>query len=576
MNLRTRTSNAVLASFLAALAASALLTQVTGGTLAKTEDARPAATAPPRFLDITRQAGLRFVHYTGAFGMKYLPETMGSGCAFLDYDNDGNPDILLLSGGDFPGHRRQRSALKLYRNNGNLNFTDVTARAGLDLEIYGMGVAVGDYDNDGWDDVYVSGLGEARLLHNEHGTFRDVTKLAGVNNPAFGASATWFDYDRDSRLDLFVTNYVRWTEKNDLFCTLDGRTKSYCTPEAYPGESCRLFHNLGQGRFEDATRKAGLYDPTSKSLGVAVIDFDMDGWPDLAVANDTQPNKLYHNNRNGTFTEQGVQAGVAFSEDGVARGAMGIDASDFDRTGFPSLAIGNFSNQMIGLYHNEGNRFFLDVAPTSAVGRASLLSLSFGLFFFDFDLDGKEDLLVANGHIEPSINLIQPNVTNAQLPLLFHNQGGGQFVEVGRQMGFSRRLLARGAAFADIDNDGTLDVLISTNGGPALLYRNQAEPSGKALRIRTVGTRSNRDGIGAIVRVTSQGGTQWKMVHSGSSYCSQSELTLTFGLGSDDQASVVEVNWPSGQRDAFHNLKAGATYTVEEGGKILAARLFKK
>ena len=507
MNLRTRTSHTVLAIFLAALAASAFRTQVLGRTLAKAGDARPAATAPPRFLDITRQAGIRFVHYTGAFGKKYLPETMGAGCAFLDYDNDGNPDILLLNGRDFSGQRRQRSTLKLYRNNGNGTFTDVTTRAGLDLEIYGMGVAVGDYDNDGWDDVYVSGLGEARLFHNEHGTFRDITKLAGVNNPAFGASAAWFDYDRDGRLDLFVTNYVRWSEKDDLFCTLDGRTKSYCTPEAYSGESCRLFHNLGQGRFEDATRKAGLYDPTSKSLGVAVIDFDRDGWPDLAVANDTQPNKLYHNNRNGTFTEQGVQAGMAFSEDGVARGAMGIDASDFDRSGFPSLAIGNFSNQMLGLYHNEGNRFFLDVAPASAVGRASLLSLSFGLFFFDFDLDGKEDLLVANGHIEPSINLIQPNVTNRQLPLLFHNRGGGQFVEVGRPMGFTRRLLARGAAYADIDNDGMLDVLISTNGGPALLYRNLAESPGQALRIRTAGTRSNRDGIGAVVRVTSRGGT---------------------------------------------------------------------
>ncbi len=314
---------------------------------------------------------------------------MGAGCAFLDYDNDGSPDILLVSGADFPGHKSRRTTLKLYRNNGNGTFTDVTARAGLDVEMYGMGVAVGDYDNDGWDDLYVTGLGEARLFHNEHGHFKDVTASAGVNNPGFGASAAWVDYDRDGKLDLFVTNYVKWSEKGDLYCTLDGRHKSYCTPEAYPGDTCRLFHNLGNGRFEDVTQKAGIYDPTSKSLGVAVIDYDRDGWPDLAVSNDTQPNKLYRNNRNGTFTEQAVQAGIAFSEDGIARGAMGIDEVDFDHSGYPSLAIGNFSNQMLGLYHNEGNRFFIDIAPSSSIGRASLLSLSFGIFFFDYDLDGR-------------------------------------------------------------------------------------------------------------------------------------------------------------------------------------------
>jgi hypothetical protein len=375
--------------------------------------------APVQFVDITHQAGISFVHYTGAFGKKYLPETMGAGCAFLDYDRDGYPDLLLVNGKDFPGHKTRRSTLKLYHNNGNGTFTDVTAKAGLDLEIYGMGVAVGDYDNDGWDDLYITGLGEARLFHNErNGTFKDVTRSAGVNNPGFGASAAWVDYDKDGKLDLFVTNYVQWSEQGDLTCTLDGRHKSYCTPEAYKGDTCRLFHNLGNGRFEDVTQKAGIYDPTNKSLGVAVIDYDLDGWPDLAVSNDTQPNKLYHNNRNGTFTEQAVQAGIAFSEDGIARGAMGIDEGDFDHSGYPSLAIGNFSNQMLGLYHNEGNRFFIDIAPASSVGRATLLSLSFGLFFFDYDLDGLEDLFVANGHIEPEINRIQPQVAYAQLPLV--------------------------------------------------------------------------------------------------------------------------------------------------------------
>ncbi len=534
-------------------------------------------TGPRHFVDITSQAGIHFVHNTGAFGKKYLPETMGAGCAFIDYDNDGNPDILLVQGKDFPGHKTKHTTLKLYHNDGNGTFTDVTARAGLDVEMYGMGAAVGDYDNDGWDDIYVTGLGEAHLFHNEHnGTFKDVTKTAGVNNTGFGASAVWFDYDKDGRLDLLVTNYIKWSEKDDIYCSLDGHNKSYCTPEKYKGDTCRLFHNLGNGRFDDVTERAGLYDPTSKSLGVAVIDYDMDGWPDLAVANDTERNKLYHHNHDGTFTEQGVQAGIAFSEDGIARGAMGIDSIDFDRSGFPSLAIGNFSNQMLGLYHNEGNRFFIDEAPSSAVGRASLLSLSFGLFFFDYDLDGMEDLFVANGHIEPDINRIQPQVAYAELPLVFHNEGHKQFRELGTQLGFTRRMVARGAAYADIDNDGYPDVLLTTNGGPAYLFHNVGGFQNSAIRIRTVGTRSNRDGIGATVRVETRNGVNWQTVHSGSSYCSQSELTLTFGLGSAHQADSVEITWPSGQHDTLKNLKANATYAIEEGGKILATKPFKR
>ncbi len=528
------------------------------------------------FVDITRQAGISFVHNTGAFGKRFLPETMGAGCAFIDYDNDGNPDILLINGADFPGHKSRRTTLKLYHNNGNGTFTDVTSKAGLDVEMYGMGVAVGDYDNDGWDDIYITGLGEARLFHNEHGHFKDVTAAAGVDNTGFGSSAAWVDYDRDGKLDLFVANYVKWTEKDDQYCALDGRHKSYCTPEAYKGDSCRLFHNLGNGRFEDVTQKAGIYDPTSKSMGVAAIDYDRDGWPDLAVTNDTERNKLYHNNRNGTFTEQGVQAGIAFSEDGIARGAMGIDAMDFDHSGFPSLAIGNFSNQMLGLYHNEGNRFFIDIAPSSSVGRASLLSLSFGLFFFDYDLDGREDIFVADGHIEPDINRIQPQVAYAELPLVFHNESNQKFQETGKALGFTHTFVARGAAHADIDNDGAPDILLTNNGGPAYLFHNVGGSRNNAIRIRTVGTRSNKDGIGAEVHVNSAAGENWQTVHSGSSYLSQSELTLTFGLGQGTEATSVEITWPSGQHDTLRNLKANSTYTIEEGGKVLAARAFKR
>jgi enediyne biosynthesis protein E4 len=555
----------------------ALLAGAAGAANAGWAFAAAAPSVGRHFVDVTARSGIRFVHYNGAFGKQYLPETMGAGCAFIDYDNDGNPDILLVQGSDFPGHHFRRTTMKLYHNNGNGTFTDVTARAGLAIEMYGMGVAIGDYDNDGWDDIYITGLGEARLFHNQHnGTFKDVTREAGVNNAGFGTSAAWVDYDKDGRLDLFVCNYVQWSEKGDIYCSLDGRHKSYCTPEAYKGESCRLFHNLGNGRFEDVTEKSGIYDPTGKNMGVAIVDYDMDGWPDIAVSNDTEPNKLYHNNHNGTFTQDSVQAGIAFDANGVARGAMGIDAADFDRSGYPSLAIGNFSNQMLGLYHNEKHDFFIDVAAQSSIGQASRLALTFALFFFDYDLDGLQDLFVANGHIEPNIARIQQQVTYAERPLVFHNDGQGRFDEVAKQLGFTRQVVARGAAYADINNDGAPDILLTTNNGPAYLYENTGGGRANSLRIKTVGTRSNRNGIGATVHVQAANGEQWQTVHSGSSYCSQSELTLTFGLAKAPQADAVEIAWPSGQRDTLRNLKAGSTYTIQEGGKILATRPFKR
>jgi len=524
------------------------------------------------FNDVTAAAGIRFTHNSGRSGHKYLPETLGAGAAFFDADGDGLPDILLINGKDWqPTGRRTPSAL--YKNNGNGTFTNITAGSGLDVEMYGIGVAVADYDNDGRDDVYVTALGGDHLFHNEgRGKFVDVTKASGMTNSAFGTSAAWFDYDRDGKLDLFVGNYVQWTPKGDLWCSLDGVSKSYCTPESYVGASARLFHNLGDGKFEDVSKKAGVADPTSKSLGIAVFDYNGDGWPDLFVANDTQPNKLYRNNKNGTFTDQALSAGVAFSEDGVARGAMGTDAADYDRSGRPHLLVGNFSNQMLGLYHNEGTGLFVDEAPKSTVGRASLLSLTFGAFFFDYDLDGWPDILAANGHIDEEIGRVQPKVQFKEPPLLFHNLGKGSFENASATVGdqFTRPIVARGAAYADFDRDGDLDVLIATNGGPAYLFRNDGGNRNHFINIRTRGVKSNRDGIGAVVRVESASGKQWNTVHTASSYCSQSDLALTFGLARDAVVSAIDVEWPSGAKDHVSSVPADQFITIEEGKGIVA------
>jgi enediyne biosynthesis protein E4 len=536
---------------------------------------------PVQFVDITQQAGIRFLHNTGAFGKKYLPETMGSGCGFLDYNNDGWQDILLVNGMDWPGHKRRTSFPALYRNNQNGTFTDVTRQAGLAVEIYGMGVAIGDYDNDGWVDIFVSTLGADRLFKNMGtGKFADVTQKAGLNDKDYGASCAWLDYDKDGDLDLIVTNYVQWTMETDIRCSLDGINKSYCTPESYKGVSSRLYQNQGNGAFLDVTQKAGVLDPTGKALGVTVFDANNDGWPDLLLANDTQPNRLYINNRNGTFAERGVQAGIAFSEDGTVRGAMGVDAADYDGSGSTSLVIANFSNEMLNLYHNEGGKgLFVDEAPTSTVGQASLLTLAFGCFFFDLDLDGWQDIFVANGHVENDINKVQKRVTYAQPPHLFHNRGNKQFAEITQLVGSSLKIprVARGAAYGDIDNDGDLDVLLTTNGGPAVLWRNDGGNSSHFLKVRTIGTKSNRDGIGAQVRLKLSSGTQWHQVKSGKSYCSQSELPVTFGLGKAATVPSLEVVWPSGTVDRLSNLPANQFIAIREGtGRtepVIAAKL---
>ncbi|HEY6128129.1 MAG TPA: CRTAC1 family protein [Candidatus Acidoferrum sp.] len=518
--------------------------------------------------NITEQAGINFRHNSGAYGGKLLPETLGSGCAFLDFDADGYQDILLVNSMDWPGHKRNRSALKLYKNNRNGTFSDVTRAAGLDIELYGMGVAIGDYNNDGFPDILITCVGQNRLFHNTgKGTFQDVTKASGLfGRQAFSTSALWFDYDRDGHLDLFICNYVNWSPEHDVFCSLDGKNKSYCTPEAYRGETCWLFRNRGDGTFEDVTAASGIFDTSSKSLGVAMLDFDQDGWPDLFVANDTQPNKLYRNLRNGKFKDAAVEAGLAFSAEGKARAGMGVDVADFENSGRPGIAITNFDNEMVGLYRSPAPGQFDDVSLPSGVGGPSKTTLGFGCGFVDLDLDGRLDLVVANGHIDDTVRNIRGNVGYAQPPHLFLNLGDGRFQDVVATNGgdFAVPRVGRGLAFADFDRDGDVDLLLTTNNGPAALFRNDVVSGNRALRLHLTGTKSNRDAIGAVVRVSHAGQTQMRTVRAGSSYLSQSELALTFGVGKADRVDRATVEWPSGESQEFKNILTGKAYEVNE------------
>jgi hypothetical protein len=522
-----------------------------------------------QLVDVTGTAGLQFRHNSGAYGGKLLPETLGSGCAFIDYDSDGWQDILLVNGMDWPGHKRQRSTLRLYHNNRNGTFTDVTRAAGLDVEIYGMGVAVGDVTNDGFPDIFITCVGQNRLFRNTgKGTFIDVTKTSGFDGRlAFSTSAMWVDFDRDGLLDLFVCNYVKWTAEHDVFCSLDGKQKSYCTPEAYRGETCWLFRNRGNGTFEDVTATCGIFDSSSKSLGVALLDDDQDGWPDIFVANDTQPNKLYRNQRNGRFKDVALQAGVALSDDGKARAGMGVDAADFDNSGRSGLAVTNFDNEMIGLYRPQSKGLYQDTARQAGIGTPSLNRLGFGCVFADLDLDGQIDLIVANGHIDETVRNIRGNVGYAQPPLLFLNQGNAAFREAANQAGsgFAQARVGRGLAAGDFDRDGDVDLLMTTNNGPAVLFRNDQKSGNRSLRLRLVGTTSNRDAIGATVRIFHGGTSQSRMVRSGSSYLSQSELPVTFGVGKRDRVERVVITWPNGKTEEFKGIAAGKAYDCTEG-----------
>ena len=555
---------------------SALFSSLTAGlataTFPRSAWASPVSNLGFRFTDITTAAGIQFQHNSGAYGGKLLPETLGSGCAFLDYDADGWQDILLVNGMDWPGHKRQRSTLRLYRNNRDGTFTDVTKSAGLDIEMYGMGVAVGDYNNDGFPDIFITCVGQSRLFRNTgKGTFVDATRSSDLfGRQGLSTSALWFDYDRDGFLDLFVCNYVRWSPEHDVFCSLDGRHKSYCTPEAYRGDTCWLFHNRGNGTFEEVTATSGVFDSSSKSLGVAMLDYDQDGWPDVLVANDTQPNKLYRNLRNGKFKDAAIEAGLAFSTEGKARAGMGIDVGDFDNSGRAGIAITNFDNEMIGLYRASAPGVFDDVSIPSGVGAPSRNTLGFGCIFLDVDLDGALDLAVANGHIDESVRNIRGNVGYAQPPQLFLNQGHGKFRDVASEVGgdFDKPRVGRGLAYADFDRDGDLDLLLTTNNGPAVLFRNDQLAGNHSIRFALQGTKSNRDAIGATVEIFAGDLRQSRRVRGGSSYLSQSELPLTFGLAKRDKVDRIVINWPSGRTEEYKNPQSRRAYKCLEGKGI--------
>ena len=541
-----------------------------------------------RFTDITVASGITFVHVNGAFGEKWMPETVGSGGGFLDYDGDSWPDIMLVNSSNWPGHgTQQRPATpRLYRNLRDGHFEDVTFESGLDFEIYGMGVAFADYDGDGDTDIYLTAVGDNLLLQNQDGRYTDVTDVAGVSGnsedpgapPAWSTSAAWTDVDRDGYVDLFVCNYVRWTPETDLFRTLDGTTKTYATPDGYQGESCRLYQNNDGQHFTDITRAAGVLNHDGKSLGVAIHDFNDDGWPDIVVANDTEPNFLYRNNGDGTFTDIATSAGVAYDEFGRARAGMGVDVASLSRDGGLAIAIGNFSREPVALFTQIGEDLFLDRAGAAGLSGPTLLPLTFGVRFADIDLDGYQDLLLANGHIEPEINSVQRDITFEQPPQLFRNDGTGRMVDISSAVGppFTEPIVGRGLATSDIDRDGDLDILLTVNGGAPKLLRNDL-PLGTAgwVRLRLEGKFPNVGAIGAALVLYSGVGVQREIIRTGSSYLGQSELsTIVFGLGTNTQVDSLTVRWPTtGTVSRFGSIAAGREYVISEGEPTSIATL---
>jgi len=524
------------------------------GETAPKAETKPKASTPPRpndpylFSDITSDAGISFKHFNDASPRKYLPETMGAGVAFFDYDNDGRPDLFFVNGARLRSSKAGSPTCALYRNVDGFTFSDVTVAAGLSDPIFGMGAAVGDIDNDGFLDLFVSGVDEDRLYRNRgDGTFENVGRKMGLSNVGFSSSAAFLDYDRDGYLDLLVGRYVEWSAETDIICSPDGVHQTYCTPESYKGATNRLYKNIGGKRLRDVTRTAGLWYPDGKTLGIAILDYNRDSWPDIAVANDTVRNYLFVNNRDGSFSEVGVMSGMAYSESGATRGGMGIDASDADADGYWDIVVGNFSQEMSAFYRGSEKGFFQDEAPQVGIGLATLMTLAFGTLFLDFDNDGALDVVIANGHIEPEISKTQRLQQYAQPLHVFRNTDNTMFrpVEDHRGSPLHMPLVGRGLAYADIDTDGDLDLAVTQNGRAAKLLRNNAKPR-SWIRVQLTGSRSNRVGYGTTVKAI-DGARSWtRVLTSGRSYLSACEPVLTIGLGNATALDRLEITWPSG------------------------------
>lgn len=538
------------------------------------------STAASGFTPITKQAGLdTFRHVNGGFGEKWLPEIMGSGGGFIDYDGDGWLDILLVGGGSLQNRPEDDvPSLSLYRNAGDGTFTNVTSEVGLaDLRTYGFGVVVADYDNDGDPDFLLTTLGENMLFRNDGGTFKEVGRKAGITDVSrWSTSAMFFDADRDGHLDIYVTNYVEWSPESALECVQAG-VRDYCNPRSYRGIADTYYHNNGDGTFANMTDEAGFLEEIdlvqSKGLGVSELDFNDDGWPDLYVANDGEPNFMYANNGDGTFEETALRSGVALDQRGTPRAGMGVDVGVVDSTGEITIFVGNFSQETVSVWRHQRDGFFTDRATTSRLGFPTKRTLTFGLILFDADLDTDLDLLLANGNVIEQIALMQEGVTFRERPQFFINRGDGVFDEERPQHGpLADSLLARGLAFGDVDRDGDPDVLLTENNGPAHLWRND-RAAGHFLRVRLQGTESNRDGIGARVRATVDDLTMERQVRAGSSYLSQSETTVTFGLGNRAEVSLLEVTWPTGQVEQFKEVAADQEVLIVEGaGELITDR----
>ena len=539
-----------------------------------------------RFEDVTQSSGVSFVHVNGASGRKWMPETMGSGVAALDADGDGRIDLLFVNGRWWPGDPKaaQQSTLSFWKNvtepGGPIRFEDRTKETGLAISLYGMGVAVGDVNDDGAPDLLITGLDDIRLLLNDgKGHFRDATKGSGLAGSGWGTSAAFADFDGDGVLDLFVGQYVNWTPKTDMYCSLDGKTKAYCTPERYNGVPSRLYKGLGAGRFKDITKEAGLMNPLGKALGVAVRDIDGDGRIDLVVANDTSPNNLYRNEKtaNGIpmFKDVAIEAGVAVGEDGRARGAMGVAFGDTKNDGGTTLVVGNFSNEMWSVFAaGPKGDFFVDESVQSGIGRTSLLPLTFGVAFADFDLDGVLDLVGVNGHVETSVQDVQPTVTYRQAPLLYRGLGAGKFADASSQAGaaFLSPIVGRGLAVADLDGDGRPDLVVTENGGPAHVFRNVTETPAKAVRLVLATNGKNRGAVGARVTCTMGGKKRVDEVSGGDGYLSVNERTVVIGLGTAPRLDAVDVRWPDGTTASAKDLAPGLYKWVEGGTPAAATR----